>query len=108
LIHSAVHKTPRSASSAIARRSFALSLSGSCSASRRYLTARGLLIANSRSLSAPAGLAAFEHLPDLSRAPVRQRMFGEPAQRNRDLSQFVPGFATRQPSGLSQDFGGVF
>jgi hypothetical protein len=47
LIHSAVHKTPRSASSAIARRSFALSPSGSCSANRRYLTARGLLIANS-------------------------------------------------------------
>jgi hypothetical protein len=35
-------------------------------------------------------------------------MFGEPAQRNRDLPQFIPGFATRQPSGLSQGFGGVF
>jgi hypothetical protein len=35
-------------------------------------------------------------------------MFGEPAQRNRDLPQFIPGFATRQPSGLSQDFRSAF
>jgi hypothetical protein len=108
LIHSAVHKTPRSASSAIARSSFALSLSGSCSASRRYLTARGLLIADSETSSVLARSGAFKHLPDPFRALVRKRMFGEPAQCNRDLPQFVPSLAGWQLSGLSQGLRGPF
>jgi hypothetical protein len=108
LIHSAVHKTPRSASSAIARSSFALSLSGSCSASRRYLTARGLLIADSETPSVLARSGGFKHLPDPFRALVRKRMFSEPAQCNRDLPQFVPSLAGWQLSGLSQGLRGPF
>jgi hypothetical protein len=52
--------------------------------------------------------SGFEHPPDLSPPLFRKRMLGEPAQRDRDLPQFVSRFAARQLSGLSQRLRGSF